>query len=141
MTSGIAEQLDCEESMAHVKDRKGNSPENIKANEDEFVQAEREETSLETHVNNDRAYTEHNNDREEFEAMDPCAANDPHSMTLRIKPEKINNEAVEESNKSMRISNIDAFEEYDNEIERGEDDNRDDSEAAIAEVINTHTVQ
>ena len=37
MTSGIAEQLDSEESMAHVKDRKGNSPENIKANEDEFI--------------------------------------------------------------------------------------------------------
>ena len=57
----------------------------------EFVQAEHEEASLEAHVNNDKIYTEHHDEREEFEAMDPCTANDPYSVTLRIKPEKINN--------------------------------------------------
>ena len=73
--------------------------------------------------------------------MDQCTANDPYSITVRIKPEKIINEVVEESDKSMRVSNIDAIEENDNEIERGEDGNRDDSETANDEVINTHTVQ
>ena len=81
MTSGIAEQLDSEESMAHVQDRKENLPGNIKANEDEFAQAEHEETSLEAHVNNNKVYTEHHDDREEFEAMDQCTANDPYSIT------------------------------------------------------------
>ena len=70
---------------------------------DEFVRAEHEEASLEAHVNNDKIYTEHHDEREEFEAMDPCTANDPYSVTLRIKPEKINNEAIEEPNKSMRV--------------------------------------
>ena len=35
----------------------------------------------------------------------------------------------------MRVSNLDAFEENDNEIEIGEDDNTDDSEAANDEVF------
>ena len=41
----------------------------------------------------------------------------------------------------MRVSDIDAVEENDNEIERGQGDNRDDSEPANTEVVNTHTVQ
>ena len=141
MTLGITEHLYSERSMAHVECRgqKENSPENIKANEDEFIKtkeinekrkddvqqgfgmedraekqqitigeikekdypvdefgrAEHEETSLEAHVNNDKTYNEQHDDREEFEAVDLYTANDPYSITLRIKPEKINNEAVE----------------------------------------------
>ena len=56
--------------MAHVKDRKENLSENIEANEDEFIQAEHEETSPKTHVNNNKVHTEHHNDEEEFEAID-----------------------------------------------------------------------
>ena len=41
----------------------------------------------------------------------------------------------------MRVSNIDACEKNDNERDRGEDDNKNDSEATNSEEINTHTVQ
>ena len=61
----------------------------------EFGQAGHEEASLEAHVNNDKVYTEQHGEREEFEAMHPCTANVSYSITSRIKPEKINNEAIE----------------------------------------------
>ena len=57
------------------------------------------EQNKQRQVNNDKIYTEHHDEREEFEAMDPCTANDPYSITLRIKAEKINIEAIEEPKK------------------------------------------
>ena len=114
---------------------------NMKAINDELIHAEHEETSLEADVNNDKVYAEHHDGREEFESMDQYTADDPYSITLRINPEKKSNGAVQESERSMRVSDIDAVEENDNEIERGQGDNRDDSEPANTEVINTHTVQ
>ena len=82
--------------------------------------------------------------------MNPYTANVSYSITLRIKPEKINNEAIEAPNKTMKVSKIDAIEKnigstnHDNEIERGKDDNKKDSETPEngtinSKVINTHT--
>ena len=71
-----------------------------------------------------------------------------YSNILRIKPEKIDNEAIEAPNKSMKVNKIDAVEENIGSttmtIESGEGDNKNDSEAPKngkinSEVINTHT--
>ena len=64
---------------------------NMKAIEDELVQAEHEETSLEAHVNNNKVHKEHHNDREEFEAVDQYIADDHYSITMRVKPKKKSN--------------------------------------------------
>ena len=73
-----------------------------------------------------------------------------YSITLRIKLEKIDNEAIETPKKSIKVNKIDAVEDnigrtnHDNEIERVESDNKNDSESSKngtinSEVINTYT--
>ena len=112
---------------------------NMKAINDELVHAEREETSLEAEVNNDKVYAEHHDGKEEFESVGQYTANNHYFM--KIEHEEKSNKTVGESDRSMRIYDTNAVEEDDNEIERGQGDNRDDSETINIEVTHTHEVQ
>ena len=93
---------------------------------DKFGHEEHEETSLEAHIDNNKEYTEHHSDREEFKAIDQYTTINPCSITLRMKPGKKSNGTVKESKKLMRASDIDAVKEDDNETKRNEGGGKDD---------------
>ena len=101
--------------------------------------AEHEGTNLKANVKNDKVYAEHHDGRKESESVGQDTTTNHYFM--KIEPEKKSNKTIEESEKSMRINDTDAVKEDDNEVERGQGDNRDDSETFNVEVTHTHEVQ